>query len=461
MSVRRLRTVDAAKPLAVRDALAAAMAGAGPPILPRPRPASDRPVLAAEGGERLGDEWPGDACLVIETSGSTASPKRVVLSTSSLRASGLATERRLDARRDAADGPAAAEWMLCLPAEYVAGAQVLARSILAGTEPVIASPGSFDPLRFARDAGRMRSSRRRTSLVPAQLLRLVEAAEGMGAAAAGADGQEAAEVREAIARFDAILVGGQSTPPQLRERAAALGWRLVTTYGASETSGGCVYNGVPLDGVEARVVEGEVWLAGDVLAAGYLGDPDRTASSFVLDDDGRRWYRTGDGGTVKPLDAQASNDGRQRIAITGRLDNVIISGGEKVLLDRVERLVRSVAGYEDAVVVGVPSERWGEVPVVILEANNASLDPDANPVRVDAATTLDGDEGWATVRDAAAAAGRAAKPAHRIRISETPRLVSGKPDRRALGELAARALANGGERDRETNGQTDAGAASP
>ncbi|MGO2110189.1 MAG: AMP-binding protein [Pseudoclavibacter sp.] len=472
---RGVRVVDASRPLEVRDALAAALAG-GAPVLPRSGPdASGR-----DSDLRLDAGWPEDACLVVETSGSTAAPKRVVLTASAIRASAAATARLGGGASDEpADGGAfgGAQWMLCLPAEYVAGAQVLARSILAGTEPVIATPGRFDPVRFAADVGRMHAGPRRTSIVPAQLGRLLDAAEGIG----GASGDDAARVREAVASFDAVLVGGQSTPVPQRERAARLGWRLVTTYGASETAGGCVYNGVPLDGVEARIVDGEVRLAGTVLAAGYLGDPERTANMFVRDVDGRRWYRTGDAGTVdgiagditpaaaaparqtarEPADATRARPAAatQRLSITGRLDNVIISGGEKVLLDRVERLVREVPGYEDAVVVGVPSREWGDVPAIVVPGvTTASGDGGAGavaganpsaaattpPAAADSADALAADPHWARVREAAAEAGRAARPAHRIRVDAVPRLVSGKPDRREIAEIARRAVEGAG-----------------
>lgn len=487
-----MRVIDIAQPLAVRDALAAAIDGSGPPILPRAggsdAVSADAGTAAAAGAPealRLDAVWPDDACLVIETSGSTAAPKRVVLTAASLRASGLATERRLGelaAARSAADSGstgspavarsaldaasrgAPAQWLLCLPSEYVAGAQVLARSILSGTEPVVATPGGFEAVRFAHDIERMHAGPRRTSLVPAQLLRLIEAAEPAhdtktgdrhGTGAGGPD--TARFVREAVGSLDAILVGGQATPPLLRHRAEALGWHLVTTYGASETSGGCVYNGVPLDGVEAAVVDGEVRLCGDVLAAGYLGDPQRTAQVFVRDDAGGRWYRTGDAGTIDRIDAAragvpltgpvtesggGATSRRQRLSITGRLDDVIISGGEKVLLGRIERLVRGVAGYEDAVVVGVPSEQWGDVPAVVVEHRGARIGAGGPAgVAADEAGDLVDDAGWAAVRDVTAEAGRAARPHHRIRIDHLPRLVSGKPDRRALAELAAEAVA--------------------
>src|SRR5690606_23493026 len=113
---------------------------------------------------------------------------------------------------------------------------------------------------------------------------------------------------------------GQALPEPLRERAADLGIRLVRTYGSSETSGGCVYDGVPLDGVGVRVVDGQLQIAGPQLADGYLGDEALTARAFIRDEHGIRWYRTGDLGLLE--------DGAVRVH--GRADNVIVSGGINV-----------------------------------------------------------------------------------------------------------------------------------
>ncbi|WP_259336208.1 AMP-binding protein, partial [Clavibacter californiensis] len=224
----------------------------------------------------------------------------------------------LRAARRSGPGPPG-QWILALPTHYIAGLQVLVRSIAAGTTPAVLAPGSFDPRAFAELAGSMDARvARYTSLVPTQLHRLVEAAEG-GAV------DHARGIRDAVRRLEAILVGGQATPPHLVDRAAALGWRVVRTYGSSETAGGCVYDGVPVATAEVAVVDGQVELAGPMLAEGYLGDPGATDAAFG-EHDGRRWYRTGDGGELV--------DGVLRI--TGRLDDVVISGGEKLRLAAVE-----------------------------------------------------------------------------------------------------------------------------
>ena len=122
--------------------------------------------------------------------------------------------------------------------------------------------------------------------------------------------------------------------------------RITRTYGSSETAGGCVYDGRALDGVAMRIVDGGVELSGPMLADGYLGDPERTAAAFATDADGTRWYRTGDLGEL-------THDGTLRIR--GRADDVIISGGVKVSLGEVERAVRAVPGFGEAVVVRMPT----------------------------------------------------------------------------------------------------------
>lgn len=420
---------------ALLAALERALDGSGSAVLPRGSgPVAAGPPLP----ERLGREWSEDACLVVETSGSTSAPKRVVLEASALRASARATDRRLDelAGRDPGDD-ASRQWLLTLPGEYIAGAQVLVRSILAGTAPVVHGLGGFDAAGFVADAARMTGERRYTSLVPVQLARLLKVAEGAGDDVAEADAER---TRDAVARFDAILVGGQSTPELLRQRARRLGWRVVTTYGASETAGGCAYDGVPLAGVEALDVEGELRLAGPVLAAGYLGDPERTDDTFVVDDRGVRWYRTGDAGEF--IARHTSDPAWQtgRIRITGRLDDVLVSGGEKVLVGRVERLVRSSSvGLDAAVVVAAPSTEWGQVPAVVAEgtalraaglpAPTAGADPEAGLVELGAAE-LASSAAWRRLRETVGEeAGRASRPARLFAVGRLPALASGKPDR--------------------------------
>lgn len=369
----RLRAVDGADPDAVGAAVSGALDGAAP--------------LALGFAPDAGDVVPDGTAVVIATSGSTGMPKRVVLSAGALRASAAATAARIGV----------GQWLLALSAGYVAGLQVLVRAHLAGTDPVVLA-GRFTPDAFVAATARLGAGARYVSLVPAQLATLLDAAGD-------------ARVRAALRSYDALLLGGQALPIPLRERAADLGARIVRTYGSSETAGGCVYDGVPLEGVRVSSVDGELRIAGPVLADGYLGDPALSANAFTTDPDGERWYRTGDAGTV---------DG-DRIAVTGRIDNVIVSGGVNVSLDRVERSVRTVAGLEGAVVVPIADERWGQGSAIIARSI-AGIDA---PALLAAARAR-----------VAAEVGAPARPARILLVDEVPLLASGKPDRRALAALA-------------------------
>ena len=383
--MKPLMQVSAADVAGVTQALRVALDG-GPAVWPVAEPESSPPA-----GEPA---WVVDdrVALVVETSGSTDAPKRVLLSADALRASAAATEAALR-------GPG--QWLLALPAHYIAGAQVLVRSIVAGTEPVVVEGEHFDPVAFAEASARLdRRVPRYTSLVPVQLSRLVEVA------------RSDRKVADALHAYDRILLGGQAAPPGLILAADTLGVRITRTYGSSETAGGCVYDGRPLDGVAVRIADGGVELSGPMLADGYLGDPGRTAGAFPTDPDGRRWYRTGDLGEL-------THDGTLRIR--GRADDVIISGGVKVALGEVERAVRAVAGFGEAVVVRVADPEWGERAAAVTERTDAAAASDA----------------LATLAAATDAAGLppAARPVRVELVDRMPLLASGKPDRRALEEL--------------------------
>nr|WP_314845843.1 AMP-binding protein [uncultured Microbacterium sp.] len=366
---------------------------------------------ALDGGPALGfgmlgdapERVPGGTAVVIATSGSSGVPKRVALSAEALRASAEATAARIGEGR----------WLLALPAGYVAGLQVLVRSLVARTDPV-ALTGRFSPLAFAEATLSMLrpSTARRsasaeipdlfTSLVPAQLATLLDASDDR-------------PVLAALQAYRAILIGGQALPEPLRERAADLGVRLVRTYGSSETSGGCVYDGRPLESVAVRTVSGELHIAGPMLADGYLDDDELTASAFTRDEHGIRWYRTGDLGLV-------DDDGVVRVH--GRADNVIVSGGINVSLDRVERLVRGIPGLTGAVVVGVDDERWGEASVIVCARGEALRRTEV--------------EQLAHARDVVERElGKHARPARMILVDELDLLASGKPDREAIRRAVA------------------------
>ncbi|WP_294179690.1 AMP-binding protein [uncultured Schumannella sp.] len=359
---------------------------AGPGVLDALRTAlSGGPAILVTSDGARPEDVPGTVslrtALVVESSGSTGRPKRIALGADAVLANAAASESALG-------GPG--QWVLALPTHYVAGLNVLARSIAAGTIPVAVAEGPFTAAAFLAAAERLDAPDRFVSLVPSQLATLV------------AD----PSARVALARFAAVLVGGQATPATLLAEAADHGIRVVRSYGSSETSGGCVYDGRPNGTTEVRIRDGEVQLAGPTLAEGYLGDPALTEERFIHDE-GLRWFRTADAGYL-------TEEPEPRLVVTGRRDDVIISGGVKVALGAIEQAVRELPGLSDAVIVGAPDSRWGEVPVLV-----SVHDADLAAVRAAVESVL----------------GPAARPARVLRLAELPLLPGGKPDRLALRAL--------------------------
>ncbi|MGE3285315.1 MAG: AMP-binding protein [Pseudonocardia sp.] len=347
---------------------------------------------SADRAAPLPDPTSGTAA-VLPTSGSTGEPKLVMLPAAALRASALATQARLG-------GPA--RWLLALPAEHVAGLQVIVRALLAGDAPVVQDlRGGFRPDGFAAAAARLGPGPRCTSLVPTQLLRLLD------------DGGPGLT---ALRGFSAVLVGGAALDPPLRSRAEDAGVRLVSTYGMTETCGGCVYDGLPLDGVRIGLdgagpgdrppgpgATGRIVVAGPTLASGYLDDPAATVAAFA----GGR-FRTGDLG-------RWSAGGR--LEVLGRADDVIVTGGEKVAPAAVERVLAAQPGVRAACVVGVPDVEWGQV-VVAAVVRDA---PAADDRRLRAA-----------VRESL---GRAAVPRRLLDLPALPLRGIGKPDRAVITQM--------------------------
>jgi O-succinylbenzoic acid--CoA ligase len=290
--------------------------------------------------------------LVIETSGSTGKPKRVMLSREAMRASADATHARLG-------GPG--KWVLSLPPTYVAGVQVLYRTIRGG-----------------------RADRTYYSVVPTQLIRLL---------------REDDEV-ERLRGYDAVLVGGGSLRAEVRQEAEQRGLRIVATYGMSETCGGCVYDGLPLDGVELRIDEGQLLVKGPMVFAGYEGEPARTAEAFR---DG--WLVTNDFAHLHP-------DGT--LVIEGRADNVINSGGVKVPAEAVAAMIMPALHGAPIEVIGVPDEEWGERVVAVVQARNA--------LSLEVVRDLVEPRSWA--------------PRQLVLVPKMPLLPNGKPDRIAIKKLA-------------------------
>lgn len=315
--------------------------------------------------------------VVIRTSGSTDGRGRLVgLSRRALEASARATHDRLA-------GPG--QWLTSLPVDAVAGFQVINRSALAGHRPVVYAPRrGFDPLLFEEALSRLVPGvPHYLSLVPTQLHGIVGTAPQL------------------LGGFEAILVGGAALAPDLAARAADAGARIVRTYGSTETSGGCVYDGVPLDGVAVRVVDGRIQLGGATLLTRYLDTADQPFS-----DD--RWFVTNDLGSM--------DDGR--LSVLGRADDVVISGGVNVHPARVEAALAPLGGQW--VVVGVPDSHWGQ--------------------RVVAVTTADPTPSADAVAAATAHLAPAERPKDVLGLATLPLRPTGKVDRRAVAEYAAQSF---------------------
>ena len=403
---------------------------------------------------------PESIALVVGTSGSTGAPKQTALSMRALRASARATERFFadypsagssKPRRVVSEDPA--QWLLALPAHYVAGAQVLARSVLAGTAPVVAASVtdgvSFTPEVFLNAAERLSCARRFISLVPTQVNKLLEAAE--------ANPTLGSEIYDALGQFTGILLGGAPASASLLAATRELGLNVVTTYGSAETAGGCVYSGVALPGVRLRVIPedaglldssvagdasaggtpniGRVWLGGEHLASGYMGDNARTASHFFVDADGYRWYRTDDYGSLTPTAPGApENDGAPMLNIVGRSDDVIITGGVKVSARAVAAVLESHPAVREAAVMGIPDARWGSAvaaAITLRGASGAQSAPDTSGVTCDILREFCTDK-----------LGAAGAPKFLRILADFPTASTGKPDLRAIYSMLYREYTN-------------------
>ena len=316
-----------------------------------------------------------DTAVVIATSGSTGVPKAVELSAAALTASASASLRHIGA------GPGE-RWLCCLPTFHIAGIGVLVRSLIAGLEPVIV-PAVTPEILAASGCVHV-------SMVPTQLRRLLDAGASPGPSGT-------------------VLLGGAASSDGLLAQARAGGWRVVTTYGMSETCGGCVYDGVPLDDVSVRLGRvlsgadaGQIQISGPVLFSGYLGQPDLTATALR---DG--WFHSADLGWWRA-------DGT--LGVRGRADDVINTGGEKVVPGEVEAVLGTCEGVADVVVIGIPDAEWGEAVTAFVVAADPADPPDLERLR-------------SQVREAVSVY---AAPKRVVLMPEFPLLPSGKPDRLAL-----------------------------
>lgn len=324
---------------------------------------------------RAGSDIDDDVAVVVSTSGTTGTPKGALLTASALMASASATHDRLGG---------SGQWLLALSAHHIAGLQVLVRSVVAGTTPV-AIPAGFSAAELVSAVDSLGSGRRFVSLVATQL------DKSLGDQAASA----------ALASMDAVLIGGGPMPAGVAERASVAGIPVVRTYGMSETAGGCVYDGLPLDGVQMRIDDGRVVLGGTTLAKGYRNpiSPD----PFIEPG----WFRTDDVGTI---------DDSGVLTVLGRVDDAISTGGLTVLPQLVEAAIASFDGVAECVVFGVDDERLGQRVAAAIVVTPGSAAPTLADIRAHVASTLDA----------------TAAPREIHVVDEIPRRGIGKVDRRAL-----------------------------
>ncbi|HUB05906.1 MAG TPA: AMP-binding protein [Myxococcales bacterium] len=301
------------------------------PIHPK-LPVAERTRRLAEGGAfcPVGREGEEAALACVYTSGTAGLARAVELSRRAFTAAAAASAARLGWRDDD-------RWLLALPVAHVGGLSILIRCLLARRPVVVATGASFAPDEILELLSRDGVSL--CSLVPAQLERLLDAAP------------EASPP----GKLRVVLLGGAGAKPALLERARAFGWPVLATYGLTETcaqvatqrpgthAGGV---GEPLEGVGVRVVDGVVEVRTPALMTAF--HPGGVAPALTSDG----WFRTGDLGRI---------DGAGALWVTGRGDEVIVTGGEKVAPAEVEQVLEGCAGVASACVFGVEDPVWGQL----------------------------------------------------------------------------------------------------
>ncbi len=369
--------VDRAGPRLL-ELLAAALDGGGPAIgpvdarLPEARQAELLAALAPDtvedrdgvttvrSGRKKGVA--AGTAVIVSTSGSTGAPKGVELSAAALLHSARASLARIGARPGE-------RWLCCLPATHIAGIQVLVRSLVSGTDPVLAERADAQTVAASGCA--------HVSLVPTQLQRLIDV-----------------DISP-LAGFRSVLLGGAAAPAGLLDAARAAGVPVVTTYGMTETCGGCVYDGIPLDGVRVKIGDDDrIWIGGPVLFSGY-----RCGSRVP----GDGWFKTGDLGRM---------DSSGRVVVRGRADDVINTGGHKVVPGEVAAVLRTCPGVRDVAVLGQPDPEWGERVVAVVVPADRAEPPTLELLRLHVQERLP----------------RYAAPSRVVMVDAVPMLPSGKHD---------------------------------
>jgi O-succinylbenzoic acid--CoA ligase len=300
------------------------------------------------------------AALVVRTTGSSGAPKEIALSASALLSSARASNSYLGARFGET-------WSLLLPLTHIAGINVLIRSLELGTTPtnLLGYEGTFPKVDY-------------TAIVPTQLYRALHGDQNL---------------LQHLQSAKAVLVGGAALTRELRSQAEAQGIHLVETYGSTETCGGCIYDGVPLEGVEVAIGNaGQIAIRGKVLAED-LGDSDG-------------WYNTSDAGRII--------DGK--LFIDGRLDEIVITGGENISLTAIDRVLAQQFPDIQMAAFAVPHPEWGQAIQLAIVNGDESIH---NLIQE------------ALVREL----GNPSKIKNFHHLQELPLMGIGKIDRAALGRL--------------------------
>jgi O-succinylbenzoic acid--CoA ligase len=350
---KELRSVSVESAHSVMDELARALSGIGP---------------ALAFGPTSSTTVPDSIAIVVATSGSTGKPKEVALSASAILASAKASHEFIDARFGET-------WSLLLPLTHIAGVNVLARSLELGTAPIDLRGAS----RFPRSDF--------TAVVPTQLFRALSGDNLL---------------LTHLQNCKAVLVGGAALTSQLKSRAIAAGIHVVTTYGMTETCGGCVYDGEMLNGVDVEIRDGFIAIKSTSMATTYLNDESSWDTSFH---DG--WFLTQDLGVLE------SN----HLKVLGRRDEIMISGGEKISLSKVEEIIKNDFPSISVAAFPVEDDEWGSTLHLAIASNS----------------TISNDE---IAQSLTRALGVVAKPKGFLRVATIPLTGIGKVDRNALVELS-------------------------
>lgn len=312
---------------------------ASPRVLPLDSDARTFPRVEAHASE--------DPLCIMYTSGTTGLPKGVVLTYGNMFASAAGSAFNLGVLPGD-------RWLAVLPLFHVGGLSIVIRSVLYGTGMVLHR--QFDENALSASLRRDRVTH--VSVVATMLQRLLDV-----------------DAEPCAPQVRVVLVGGGPVPGALLERAAALGYPVVQTYGLTETASQVATlapadaiarlgsAGKPLVTTRLRVdappgEPGEILVSGPVVTPGYFRRPEATAAAIH---DG--WLHTGDIGRL-------DEDGY--LYVLDRRDDLIVSGGENVYPAEVEALLLRHPAVREAAVVGLPDPAWGQVVVAAIVADDGA-----------------------------------------------------------------------------------------